>query len=54
MQHDFHFISKKDPKVKKAYNDILNILKEVQDLVRKKFILPPSCRGSQQGLYWQG
>lgn len=37
MQHDFHFISKKDPKVKKAYNDILNILKEVQDLVRKKF-----------------
>lgn len=37
MQHDFHFISKKDPKVKKAYNDILNILKEVQDLARKKF-----------------
>lgn len=37
MQHDFHFISKKDPKVKKAYNDILTILKEVQDLVRKKF-----------------
>ncbi|PWM28747.1 MAG: hypothetical protein DBX48_01985 [Limosilactobacillus fermentum] len=37
MQHDFHFISKKDPKIKKAYNDILNILKEVQDLVRKKF-----------------
>ena len=24
MQHDFHFISKKDPKIKKAYNDILN------------------------------
>lgn len=37
MQHDFHFISKKDPKVKKAYNDILNILKEVQGLVRKRF-----------------
>lgn len=37
MQHDFHFISKKDPKVKKAYNDILNILKEAQDLVGKKF-----------------
>ncbi|MDE6748576.1 MAG: hypothetical protein K2K21_05870 [Lachnospiraceae bacterium] len=37
MQHDFHFISKKDPKVKKAYNDILDMLKEVQDLVRKKF-----------------
>lgn len=29
MQHDFHFISKKDPKVKKAYEDIQNMLKEV-------------------------
>ena len=37
MQHDFHFISKKDSKVKKAYEDILDILKEAQDLVRKKF-----------------
>lgn len=37
MQHDFRYISKNDPKVKKAYNDILNILKEAQDLVRKKF-----------------
>ncbi len=37
MQHDFHFISKKDPKVKKAYSDILSMLKEVQDLVGEKF-----------------
>ena len=37
MQHDFYFISKKDPKVKRAYKDILDILNEVQDLVRKKF-----------------
>lgn len=37
MQHDFHYISKNDPKVKKAYNDILDILKEAQGLVRKKF-----------------
>lgn len=37
MQHDFHYISKSDPKVKKAYNDILDILKEAQNLVRKKF-----------------
>ena len=46
MQHDFHFISKKDPKVKKAYNDILNILKEVQDLVRKKFTFSFDVVGS--------
>lgn len=37
MQHDFHYISKNDPKVEKAYNDILDILKEAQKLVRKKF-----------------
>ena len=37
MQHDFHYISKDDPKVVKAYDDILNILKEVQDLVREEF-----------------
>ena len=37
MQHDFHYISKKDPRVKKAYIDILDILKEAQDLLRKKF-----------------
>lgn len=37
MQHDFHFISKKDPKVKKAYEDIQNMLKEVQNLVGEKF-----------------
>lgn len=37
MQHDFHYISKRDPEVKKAYNDILNILNEVQDLLRGKF-----------------
>ena len=37
MQHDFHYIPKKDPKVKKAYGDILNILKEAQDLVSEEF-----------------
>ncbi len=37
MQHDFQFISKKDPRVKKAYNDIQDILKEVQRVLRKKF-----------------
>lgn len=37
MQHDFHFISKKDPEVKKAYKDVLDMLRDVQDLVGKKF-----------------
>ncbi|MCH5250503.1 MAG: hypothetical protein J1E98_11240, partial [Lachnospiraceae bacterium] len=37
MQHDFHYISKEDPKVVKAYGEILNVLEEVQDLVREEF-----------------
>ncbi len=36
MQHDFRYISRKDPRVKKAYNDIQDILKEVKSLLRKK------------------
>ncbi len=36
-QHDFHYISKKDPEVRKAYQDILAILKETQDLLRLRF-----------------
>lgn len=36
-QHDFHYISKKDPKVRKAYQDIQAILKETQDLLRPRF-----------------
>ena len=37
MQHDFHFISKKDLKVRMAYEDIQNTLKKVQNLVGEKF-----------------
>ena len=37
MQHDFHYISKKDPKVREAYQDIQAILKKTQDLLRQKF-----------------
>ena len=37
MRHDFHYISKHDPEVKKVYNDILNMLDEVQDLLSNKF-----------------
>lgn len=37
MQHDFHYISKEDPKVVKAYDDIRRMLKEIQDLVGEEF-----------------
>ena len=37
MKHDFCYISKRDPEVQKAYNNILIILKKVQVLLRKKF-----------------
>lgn len=37
MRHDFHYISKKDPQVKKAYAELCDILHQVQDLVRDKF-----------------
>ncbi len=37
MQHDFHYISKHDPRVQEAYKDIQEILREVQDSLRQKF-----------------
>lgn len=37
MVHNFCYISKKDPKVKQAYQNLLKILYQVQDLVREKF-----------------
>lgn len=37
MKHKFCYISKKDPKVKTAYNDILAILKATQNILKPKF-----------------
>lgn len=37
MLHDFRYISKHNPEVKKAYNDICEMIKEVQDLLREEF-----------------
>ena len=37
MEHDFKYISKKNANVQKAYSNSVNMLKEVQDLVRDKF-----------------
>lgn len=46
MQHDFQYISKYDPKAKEAYNNILNMLNEVQDLLRNKFTFRYDVVGS--------
>lgn len=46
MRHDFHYVSKHTPEVKEAYNDIQNILKEVQDLLRNEFTFRYDVVGS--------
>ena len=37
MEHDFHYISKHDPKVQHAFQDLLAIIHQVQNEVRDKF-----------------
>ena len=37
MKHDFKYISKHDPMVKQAYDQLNSLVREVQDLVRDKF-----------------
>lgn len=37
MEHDFQWISKNDPKVKEAYQNLIELLHRVQDEVRDKF-----------------
>lgn len=46
MQHDLHYISQKDPRVRKAYHDIQAILKGAQDLLRQKFTFRSDVVGS--------
>lgn len=46
MKHDYRYISRNDPKVKKAYYDIQNMLKEVQDLFREEFTFKFDVTGS--------
>lgn len=46
MKHDFKYISKNDPEVKKAYADLISILNEVQDLVRNDFTFRYDVVGS--------
>lgn len=37
MSYNFYYISKRNPEVKKAYNNGMSLIKEVQNLVRKDF-----------------
>lgn len=37
MKHEFVYISKHDPKVKAAYRQLINLIHEVQNLVRNEF-----------------
>lgn len=37
ITHDFRYISKNNPQVKRAYQNLLEILYQTQDLVREKF-----------------
>ncbi len=46
MKHDFHYISKHDPAVKKDYQDLIHLLNELQILLRDKFTFQYSIVGS--------
>lgn len=37
MSYNFCYISKRNPEVQKAYNNVVSLIKEVQNLVRKDF-----------------
>jgi len=46
MPYHYEFISKHDPRVKKAYSDLLEIITQVQDLVRDKITFSFQIVGS--------
>lgn len=46
MVHDYHYISKHDPKVKAAYKDLIQLLREVQNELRKDFTFQYRIVGS--------
>lgn len=43
MEHDFRYISKNDPKVKQAYQNLLDILHQVQDVDHSVSHILHSC-----------
>lgn len=48
MKHDFYYISKRNPKVKEAYSNLLDLIHEVQDIVRVDFTFQYTPVGSYQ------
>ena len=46
MTHDFQYISKRDPQVKKAYGDMMKLLHEVQKQLRSEFAFQYRVVGS--------
>lgn len=46
IKHDFRYISKNDPSVKQAYQNLLELLYQVQNLVREKFTFQFTPAGS--------
>lgn len=46
MKHDFKYISKNNEEVKKAYQDIISMLREVQNIVKDKFTFRYDVVGS--------
>ena len=46
MQHDFKYISKRDPKVVTAYNDLMQLLKEVRKELKSQYTFQHKIIGS--------
>ena len=46
MEHDFQYISKHDPKVKEAYEDLMQLLREVRAELRSEFTFQHEVVGS--------
>ena len=46
MKHDFRYISKRDPKVVEAYNDLMALLKEVRKELKKDYTFQHKVVGS--------
>ena len=46
MEHDFQYISRHDPKVKEAYEDLMQLLREVRAELRSEFTFQYEVVGS--------
>lgn len=46
MQHDFRYVSKKDPRLRRVFADAVQLIRETQDAVRGQFTFQYRVRGS--------